>query len=55
MPKTLQATVALFIIACMWGLTFPFIGIAIQTMSPSAFVVCRLLVAMLCFFTNFIL
>ena len=49
MSSTLRATLILFVIAVIWGLTFPLIAIGIQDVSPGLFVLCRLGFAALLF------
>lgn len=49
MTTSTKATIALFIISCLWGLTFPFIAVGIHYVSPEVFVVCRLSLASILF------
>lgn len=49
MPASVKATLVLFLIAILWGLTFPFIAMSIKYLSPGVFVVCRLSLATLIF------
>jgi drug/metabolite transporter (DMT)-like permease len=49
MSSSLKATLILFLIAGLWGLTFPFISIGIHYLSPSVFVLLRLSFAALLF------
>lgn len=49
MKRTTQAILALFLVTICWGLTFPLIHTAVESISPAEFVLLRLAIGLLVF------